>query len=330
MIDAATALTSEGFDEIQRETLTKQIAVWPARAWHPSSVGSPCDRQLVWNWTKADEKKPHDYVLQSIFNVGTRSQPFIYDAIERLGFDIIRESDRPRRWKMKSGVEISGRIDGKIIGFKGDRYSSPRVLELKTMADHQWDGLKTLDDVRNAEAHYVRGYFAQGQLYLLLEELSEGVFVFQNKTTGLLRLIPFEIDYAFAEALLTRLERLQPFVRENRDPDPIPFNWRICGGCGFRDLCYPAINYGEGASVIESQDLIELLERREKLHPAAKEFERVDKGIKEQLVHLGISHAVAGDFVVEGTQRKRKAYTVKETEYVQFSIERILKKPADG
>lgn len=99
-------------------------------------------------------------------------------------------------------------------------------------------------------------------------------------------------------------DRLHPMIEQGVDPDPIPFDLSVCGGCGWRHQCYPPRSFGEGTNVITDALLIEDLEAREQAKPTAAEFKALDASIKDRLKLLGISAAVAGDFVIEGTERK--------------------------
>lgn len=318
-------LTPQGFAEALREQLESEIQVYPARAWYPSSLGHPCDRAAVWRFTRWDQQERHSATLQSIFDQGKAYQPLIYARLEAMGFEVIRESDRPREWRLRNGARISGRIDGKLLGFRGHRYPRPLLLEAKTMAGHQYDRTETLDDLRNSSSAWTRAYYAQGMVYCLLEELEAGVFVIYSKATGLLKLLPFELDYGFVEAIISRPERLQPMIHAGEDPEPIPYDGKVCGGCGFRGLCYPPRSFGEGASVIDDPDLVEMIELREKLRPASHEFDELDRAVKSRLKHEGIASAVCGPFVIEGQKVQRKAYSVQAGEYVRYDIRRAIR-----
>jgi len=299
--EAEAILTPEGFAHRQRDVLEQQVKVFPARAFYPSSLGHPCDRFIVWNFTRWDTKAKHEATLQSIFDEGRFHQPDIYRRLEALGFELVRESDRPVQYHVGGGV-ISGRPDGRITGYRGIKYKPALVLEGKSMSDYQWQATKTVEDLREAESPWTRSYYAQGQLYCFNENLPRGVFVLKNKATGLLKLIPFELDYEYAEALLQRVERLHPMIVAKQDPDPIPFTKSVCGGCGFAKQCYPAKSFGEGAAYLDNPALIALLERRDQLAEGASEHGRVDKAAKEILKHEGIKFAVVGPFVVEGKE----------------------------
>lgn len=321
MTDAERVLTPEGFAEIQTAVLQQDISVFPARAFYPSSLGHPCDRFTVFRFTRWQEQARHDSVLQSIFELGRDYQPLIYRRLEKMGFEVIRESDRPVQYRVGSAV-ISGRPDGKLRGFRGTRYQPPRILEAKSMSAWQWDRTATVEDLRGAASVWTRSYYAQGQLYAFLEDTPAGVFVLDNKLTGMLKLIPFELDYGYAEALLQRIERLQPMVQQGVDPEPIPYDWRVCGDCGFRKVCYPPRDFGEGAVVLDDPALVEQLEQREALRQGKAGYDELDREIKTRLKREGVKFAIAGPFVIEGRVVSKKEYAVAAHDEIHYEIRR--------
>lgn len=320
-MDAAAAVTVDGFDVLQRTTLEGRIQLFPARAWWPSTLGHPCDRYCVWKAIRWDECAKHDATLESIFEQGRRHQPMMYDRLEAMGFELVRESDRPRQYRVGRAV-ISGRIDGKLLAFRGERYRPPYIVEAKALSGFVWDRLQTIDDLRTAPSHWTRSYYAQGQLYCFLEDTPFGVFVLESKATGMLKLIPYELDYAFVEGLLQRVERLQPLVEQGVDPDPIPYDGSVCGSCGFQRICYPPRDYGEALVVLEDAALVEDLEVRDRLRAARDDYEEVDRAVKARFKREGIKHALAGPFTIEAHEKPVRAFTVKARTDVVFDIRR--------
>jgi hypothetical protein len=298
------AITPEGFEAVQTEILKSEIRINPSRAWYPSSIGHPCDRFLVWRFNRHEEQQRHSPELQSIFNEGRAHQALIYERLRAMGFRIVEESDRPAQYRV-GGALISGRPDGRIIEFRGQRFYPALSLEAKTMSDYQWRAINTLEDLRTSPSVWTRCYYAQGHLGAFLDNLQGGVFVLKNKQTGMLKPIAFDLDYAFAEDLLRKAERLQPAVEQGVDPDPISYDPKICGSCGFRKICYPPRDFGEGAKVITDELLIEDIGRRHELKEDHDEFDELDASIKDRLKFLGIGEiTLAGEFVIEGKKNK--------------------------
>lgn len=275
-------LTTAGFASLFAETLRKQIRIWPSRSWAPSQVGHPCDRYLVWRWTRAQDQLPHDPMLEAVFQEGNLHQPHVYARLEQMGFEVVRESDRPERWQPKPGIILSGRIDGRVTGFKGRRYPRPLVLEIKTIAPHAFDQLDTLQDLVEHRAYYVRGYYVQMQLYLLLDNTDMGLIVLKSKGSGALRALPVPLDLVVAEAALKRIERLHPFVKDEKDPPPIPYDAAVCGRCGFLPYCWPP-REEEGMEVVDDGDLVDLLIEHERLKRLKYGFEDLDQQIKDRM-----------------------------------------------
>jgi hypothetical protein len=321
VVDPEAVLTPEGFDAALRVVLESEISIFPARAFYPSSIGHPCDRFLVWNFTRWQTKARHDVVLQSIFDEGKLHQPSVYQRLEQIGFEVVRESDRPTQYKVGRAT-ISGRPDGRVIGFRGTKYKPPLILEAKSMSGYQWDTVRTSRDLLNSPSVWQRSYYAQAHMYALLENTPRILFALKNKQTGMLKVIPDELDYGYAEQILQRVERLHPMVERGLDPDPIPFDLGICGDCGWKGQCYPARSFGDGATVLDDAELIALLERRETLKPSNREYERIDEAVKARLKREGVKFALVGPFIVDGKIVAKKEYTVPACESVRYEIKR--------
>lgn len=318
-------LTPENFDAAQAAALKKRISVYPARAFYPSSAGHPCDRYMVWRFLRWQEMEPHGTTLQSIFDEGNLHQPSVYARLEAIGFQIVRESDRPRQWTLRNGAVISGRVDGRLIGFNGEKWAKPLLLEVKSASPRSFDAVDTYSDILTAREHYVRGYADQSQLYLMLEELEAGVLVMKNKLTGMLKSVPFELDASYAERVVSRIERLHEMVQAKTSPPPIDYEERICGECGFRALCYPPRDLGAGVVPIEGElELLENIERREELKAAKAEYEAVDKSVKARLKRIGtFEAALLGPYAIERREVPVKGFTVEPRTDIRFDIRRV-------
>ena len=309
---AELVLTPDGFDEAYRNLLRSESKSWPSRSWAPSRLGHPCDRYLVWGWTRWQEKAAFDPVKLAIFREGNVHQPDVYVRLEAMGFKIQRENEKAVQWEPRPGVVISGRIDGKALAYKGTRYDPSIIVEIKTTQGHTFDALNSIADVRKHHAFYIRGYYDQGQLYLLLEERPRGMLVFKNKQTGMLKIIPFEIDFERGETLVARAERLTPLVKAKTDPPPIPWEPSICGGCEFEHLCYPPKTAGAGAVLIDDEKLAEDLEQIEALRPAAEEHDDLLKSAKARLKQMigGPGTGMCGRWQVDIKEVSKREYTV--------------------
>jgi CRISPR/Cas system-associated exonuclease Cas4 (RecB family) len=315
MIDAQSVLTPEGFAEAEEAWLKSKVNVWPSRAHYLFNAAHPCDRHLVWNWNLWEAKKGHGPTLESIFGEGRIHQEDTYRRLEAMGFKIVREQDRSKQWRVgkNKDVIISGRVDGRVIGYRDRKYDPSWLLEIKSASPYQFDRLNIWQDLLNSEHHYVRNHYLQGQLGMLLENIDHCVEVLKNKLTGRLKIIPFELDFAYVEDAVKRIERLDGMVKRREDPPPIGYDERICGDCGFNFMCWPPRDLGEGAALIEDAAFVEDLVVREallaELGGKPKQLEELDKDIKlraKKYVAPG-GTGIAGPFVVEVSERHVKA-----------------------
>lgn len=323
--DPEYALTAEGFHSTHLNLLRSERKTWPQRSWSPYNLGHPCDRYLVWRSTRWQEQQAVEPTLLAIFREGNLHAPDIYARLESMGFKIQREDEKTKQWEPAPGVRLSGRIDGKILGFKGHRFEPSLILEIKTTSPYTFDALNTIEDVKKNRAYYIRGYVDQCTLYCVLEERPRGLLIFKNKLTGMLKAIPFELDYDRAEWLIKRAERLQPMVDKKIDPPPIDFDAKVCGECAFNHICFPDKQGGDGAALIENADLLMQLEERAELAPISKRYTALDSAVKDTVkAAMGKDgQAICGPWSIKVSTRPRKGFTTQDGETTTVTLSRI-------
>ena len=190
------------------------------------------------------------------------------------------------------------------------------------MSGYAWDQVHAARDLLTSQSPWTRSYYAQGHMYALLENTPRIVFVLKSKQTGIIKILPDELDYGYAESILQRVERLHPMVEQGVDPDPIPYSLSVCGGCGWAGQCYPARDFGAGATVLDDPAFLDDLTRREQLAAAKRDYDQVDKAVKARLKAAGVKFAIAGEFVIDGKLISKKAYTVAAHEETRYTIQR--------
>lgn len=298
-------LTPDIFDAALKESFEKEIKIYPARSNWPSTAGHPCDRYLVWRRTRWQEQAVHDAGLQSIFDEGREHQQKVIDRLVKMGFEVT-ETDRPFEY-----AGYSGKIDGKIKAFKGERYEKPIPIEIKTCSPWVFAKLKTEQDIIAAKEHYIRGYQHQMTLYLLMNDAEDGAYIFKNKLSGWLKFIPAKIDWTLADSLVLRSKAIDRMAADKTDPPPISYDDGICGRCGFLGLCYPPKDFGEGAELIVDQEFVDMLTRHQELKSAASEYEAIDKAVSARVKNHPL--ILAGDYIIEGKEIPRKGFTVADS-----------------
>lgn len=309
-------LTQEAFDAALKESFEKEIKVYPARSNWPSNAGHPCDRFLVWRRTRWQEQATHDAGLQSIFDEGREHQQKVIDRLVKMGFEIT-ETDRPFEY-----AGFSGRIDGKIKSYGSERFEKPLPIEIKTCSPYVFDALTTEEDIVKSRHHYIRGYQHQMTLYLLMDNAEEGAYIFKNKLSGWLKLIPSKLNWTLADGLMKRFKEIDTLVADKSDPPPITYDDGICGRCGFLALCYPPRDYGEGAEIVVDQGFLDMLARHQELKAAQSEYSALDEAITKRVKNHPL--ILAGDYVIEGKELSRKGFTVPESTIWRKTIRRAV------
>lgn len=250
--------------------ISKTIKVDPQHVNRASSAGHPCTRHLVYCRLNSTERAKISVSTALIFREGNHQEKAVLDDFSEAGIKV-QEQQRTFLWKE---YQLSGHIDG-MLNVDGETYP----LEIKSMNPFTWEKIKTVEDIKNNSAYYVRGYYDQLQLYLLMSEVSEGVIVLKNKVSGALKQFVIVLDYAYSELIIQKLELVNRCVAENKYPDRID-DRTVCGYCNFKHLCLPDENF-ESVELVDDPELVSLLDRREELREAAKLYEDVDEELKE-------------------------------------------------
>lgn len=282
-----------------------------------SSIGHPCERFLYYERTQGEARTLHDEGLQSIFDMGNLDESFVLRELEEAGITVVQRG-RDFRWPE---MELSGHIDARLEVPGYGRITA----EIKSMAPWIWDAYETLDDVLRAKHVHVRKYYDQVQTYMLLEAKDElSLFLFLNKSTGRLRVIEVPLDYAYAEGLLRKAERIRDAVRKGVEPARLN-EADVCARCAFAHVCLPDLQFGPGLLTAErEEEAVALLERREGLRKAKEEYEEADDALKALLPREKGEYLV-GEWLVTNKEVERKAFTVKASKSIRQSITKLTK-----
>ena len=278
--------------------IESKIQVWPQKINRASSAGHPCSRHLVYCRLNGDEKLKHDVGLELVFREGNHQEKaFIRDFMDAGIF--IEESQRSFEWK---DYELTGKIDG-ILKCGDKKYP----VEFKSSAPANFEKINSQDDLKNSFTYYLKGYFDQIQLYLLMNNCDEGIIFFKNKVNGRIKQINITLDYEYSERILKKLELVNKCVKEKTYPERVE-DRRPCASCAFRHICLP----DETSASIQIEDSVELLdtlEQREKLKEAAKLYEELDEKAKSICkVKEDGAYLVGGDFQVKVKTQERKFF----------------------
>ena len=255
--------------------------------------------------------------LIKVFRTGKEWETPNIQLMQNSGIKIVEQA-RPFQWKEK---QISGRIDAKIgISINGDNLVIP--LEHKTCNDNSFRAI--LDHkikeipLTKSKYHWLRKYPGQLTSYEIMDGSEYGMWFYFNKSNGDYFFWLLPLDFEYGESLIQRAERCNENVEKNQIPKPA--YQELCAKCEFaKTYCFPDKDYGPGFSLISDDELESKLIRWYELKPQSKEFEDLDKEIKE---HLKGKSAIIGDFIIESKEFERKNYEVPpeiKEQYLEIS-----------
>ena len=292
------------------EAKVKKIEQWPVRSNRASQLGHPCERYLVYERTRWQDKALHDVGLQFIFGEGKIHEKAVLRDLEDAGLEVI-EQQRAFEWKQYA---ITGHIDGKI-----QNNGNIIPFEIKSMSDWAWKSTNTLEDMTKSKAIYMRQYPAQLNLYLIMDEKEVGLFILKNKQSGLLKQIEVRLDYDYTESLIKKAERINGHLANNSLPDRISLDVGACEWCAYTHICLP--EHKHEATLLDDPELEGKLDRRGSLKPIFDEYQDLDKEIREKAREK--PEVVIGKWKLIGKWIEKKEYTVKAGKYWQTTIKAL-------
>jgi len=304
-----------------REFKRKRIKQFPQNNLRASSAGHPCDRYHYHSIHDWRERELHDEVLQSIFDEGNLHEKDVIGQLNAMGFQIVEQQ---RSFQLEKPL-ITGSIDG-ILRWEGQDFP----FDVKSISPFDFKKISAIEDLIYSRKVHQRNYPAQLQLYLLMSGNETGCLIFKNKLTGEIKPIWCQIDYDYTEKVLKRAERVYAALSESKPPERIN-DLDVCGDCPFKHVCLPDLKLGEGVLAIDDMELQALLERRDALAAAAKEFKAVDDEVKEAVTIGGAGEKICGPFLVRVSEHERKnkvADTWHEeiTKYLRTQITKMKSK----
>ena len=304
-------MNANDINKALRESLEKQIKVYPCNNLRASNLGHPCERYLYLLLRHWDEQKPHDVGLQSIFNLGNSIEEYTIENIKRAGFEVITPT--VRSWKIEKPL-ITGREDIRIKDENGELLP----VEIKGISPFEFDKLNTVEDFMKSKRSYIRGYPAQLQTYMYYFAKEKGFFALTNKLTGETKFIEMPFDYEYAESLLQKAERIYKALETEQPPEACD-DISVCESCSLAHVC------GECRRIPTDIDLDEeldaLIDRKNELAAAKKEYEQVDKEIKARVGER--DKVITGQYLITRSSFVKKAFTVPESVQYRVTIKRL-------
>lgn len=288
-----------------------KIKVYPCNNLRASNLGHPCERYLYLLIKHWDEQKPHDVGLQAIFDLGNTIEEHTIKNIQEAGYEVITPTQRS--WKIDKPL-ITGREDIRIKDENGELLP----VEIKGLSPVEYDKLNSVEDFFRSKRHYVRAYPAQLQVYMYYFAKEKGFFALTNKLTGQTKFIEMPFDYEYADSLLKKAERIYAALEAETPPDSCE-DVSVCEKCSLQHIC------GQVKRVpadIELDDELEnLINRKQELATAKREYEEVDKEIKARVGER--EKVITGSYLITRNRIERKEYTVAARTEYRLTIKKL-------
>jgi len=190
-------------------------------------------------------------------------------------------------------------------------------MEIKSTSPYGFDSIQEPEDL--LKNHWYVKWYAQMQIYMLMESDDKCLFILKNKSTGELRLRIVKLDYDYAEELLKKVERVNKHLKEKPHTEKIN-EPRLCNDCSMKDICMPEISE-ESLMPMDSQELIEMLEKRMAIIEDGKEYAKIDRKIKEIVKKLKSNKILIGNFHIIKTTSPLVAYDYPDNIKKKYEIE---------
>jgi hypothetical protein len=316
MTDSLTSLQSFDILEKIRDAKRKKIKNYPCHVVRASEIGHPCERYLVYTVTRWQDKQIHDVGLQFVFEGGNVIEDMAVRDFEEAGFKVYRPE--PDRAIAESKPAITGHIDIRVDFGDGQPV---RTGEIKGLNKYDFDSLNTLQDFFNSKKVWIRKYPAQLMTYLYIKGEERGFFYLKSIPGFQPKLIWIDLDYEYMESLLKKTERIESYIANKVLPEQIN-DYSVCERCGFLQVCLPEIK-ANILDILDDSEIEQKLNRWEELKPLSKEYEEIDKEIKQSF--SGKDKLMVGDWLIQGNHIFRKEYTttIKASDYWTYKISKL-------
>lgn len=291
----------------------EKIKVYPVRNLRASNLGYPCERYLYLLIKHWEEQKPHDVGLQNIFDLGNSLEEHTIKNIKEAGFEVITPTQRSWQIDVRGGI-ITGREDVRIK----DEHGELLPVEIKGISPFEFDKLNSVDDFLKSKRPYIQGYPAQLFVYMLHFGKEKGFFALTNKLTGQTKFIDVTLDYDYGEKMLSKAERIYRALADNEPPEACN-DISICESCPLSHICGECRRVPTDIDLDEELD--ELINRKQELAEAKKEYDKIDKEIKQKVGER--EKVITGHYLIERKSFFRKAFTVPESVSFRVNIKRL-------
>jgi CRISPR/Cas system-associated exonuclease Cas4 (RecB family) len=305
-------MNAEQINAALMEKLQEKCVVYPQNNLRCSSIGHPCARYVYLSITNWEDKPAPDVGLQGIFGIGNALEDYVIERIKEAGFEVITPTQRSFRIDPQG---ITGREDLRI---KDPETGELIPVEVKSISPFDFDKLNKFEDFVNSKKAHIRQYAAQLQLYMLKFGKEYGFFALINKLTGQIKIIRCEFDYEYCESVLTKADYINLCLDQKTPPEACE-EIGLCENCNLAHICGSCKRLP--ADIDVDGELEELINRKQALAAAKKEFEELDKQIKALVGER--DKIITGNFLVTRKAIEKQGYTVAPRTEYRVQIKRL-------
>ncbi len=306
-------MTAEELNKKLFKAKLDKIAIYPCNNLRASNLGHPCERYLYLLIKHWEEQKPHDVGLQNIFDLGNTLEEHTIKNLKEAGLELVTPTQRSWKVEVKGGI-ITGREDVRIKDENGNLLP----VEIKGISPFEFDKLNSVDDFLKSKRTWIQGYPAQLFVYMLHFGKEIGFFALTNKLTGQTKFIEVPFDYDLGEKYLSKAERIYKALAANEAPDACD-DISVCENCSLSHIC--GLQRRAPADVDIDDELDDLINRKQELAEAKKEYDAVDKQIKQKVGER--DKVITAQYLIERKSFVKKAFTVPESTQYRMTIKRL-------
>jgi len=271
----------------------------PTELWHP------CERRLVlMRQTPLPVKQ-----AKKFFDVGNEFEEV---ALKRLLKVVpVKAYQLP---VVDEELDIKGIVD--IVLENGD------FIEVKSTANEQ-----VLDSFGLYDNQLTKKYYYQMQAYILLLKREHGVFYVIDRRTGEDYFFDVEKDQVIIEEIIERAIHVKEHLQKGTLPKTIE-QYDLCRACPFYSQCYPEDAKATVKIVEVSPDFMKKLEIYYAIKSKLKQYEQLEKELREELKEWDAGTYKIGDKIIKITEYQRAFYNIPEEikkQYVEYKpVKRIF------
>lgn len=305
-------MNASDINEKLKEKLQEKCVIYPQNNLRCSSIGHPCSRYVYLCITNYNDRKAPDVGLQAIFGLGNTLEKHVIEKIKEAGYEVITPTEHSFRIEPQN---ITGREDLRI---KDPETGELYPVEVKSISPFEFDKLNSFEDFVKNKKPFIRAYAAQIQLYLYNFAKEYGFFALINKLTGEIKFVRVNLDYDFCGKVLDKADYINKCLADRTLPESCD-EIGLCENCDLQHICGQVKRIP--ADIELDDELENLINRKQELATAKREYEEVDKEIKARVGER--DKVITGSYLITRTKIERKEYTVAARTEYRLNIKKL-------